>query len=49
MYSLSDVVAIMKEEKDGRGLESVFGSKKELRKGGGGGGGGEDGGMEAAN
>ncbi|GBF99477.1 threonyl-tRNA synthetase [Raphidocelis subcapitata] len=43
MYSAADVVAIMKEEKDARALESIFSNKKELRRGGGGSGGGEDG------
>jgi hypothetical protein len=38
MFNVSDVVAIMKEEKDTRALESIFSSKADLRRSGGGGG-----------
>jgi len=35
MFSVADVVAIMKEEKEARALGSIFSSKTELRRGSG--------------
>ncbi|KIY96855.1 hypothetical protein MNEG_11104, partial [Monoraphidium neglectum] len=35
MFGVDDVVAIIREEKEARGLESIFSSKAELRRGSG--------------
>jgi hypothetical protein len=47
MFGVDDVVGIMREEKETRSLESIFGSKAELRRGGGAEDGAADGGGDA--